>query len=314
MRVLVTGGAGFIGSNLADALIEAGYDVTIVDNLSTGKRANVPPQAEFHQLDICSPVFHDIFAENKFHIVAHLAAQTEVRCSVADPKYDAQVNIVGGLNVLNACLQHRVKKFVFSSTGGAMYGEGEQLPSTEAHPADPLSPYGLSKYVFEKYLKYYGIEYGLSYVILRLANVYGPRQNSKGEAGVVAIFCDKLMSDQKALINGDGFQTRDFIFVDDVVRAMLLAMVHHDNEIFNVGSSLEIDINTIYDRIKKTIGSDQPRIYADAKSGEQRRSCLSYERIRDVLGWAPTTTLTEGIKRTVDYFKYEANKLCAGSS
>jgi UDP-glucose 4-epimerase len=303
MNVLVTGGAGFIGSNLADALVHNGHNVTIIDNLLTGKRRNIPPQAEFFELDIARPEIDNVFEKGKFQILFHLAAQMDVRKSVENPAIDAEINILGGLNLLQAAVRHKVKKVIFSSTGGAIYGEQEEFPASENHAANPVSPYGVTKLAFEKYLFFYNFQHGLPYVSLRYANVYGPRQNSEGEAGVVAIFCKKLLSGQKAVINGDGLQTRDFVFVDDVVQANLLAMNFDSSMAFNVGTGIETDINTIFDKIKSSAGSSHRRINGAPKSGEQRRSCISYDKIKRYMGWSPLVNLDQGIEQTVAYFK-----------
>jgi UDP-glucose 4-epimerase len=303
MNILVTGGAGFIGSNLAEALVGSGHRVTIIDNLSTGKRRNVPSQAKLCEIDIASPEVDEVFKKGQFHTMFHLAAQMDVRKSVENPAFDAQTNILGGINILQAAIRHKVKKVIFSSTGGAIYGEQEEYPATETHAANPVSPYGISKLAFEKYLFFYNFQHGLSYVSLRYANVYGPRQNSEGEAGVVAIFCKKLLKGEKAVINGDGLQTRDFVFVDDVVRANLLAMNYESSMAFNVGTGIETDINTIFERIKSYAGSPQVRINSEPKPGEQRRSSISYDKIHKFLGWSPSVTVDQGIERTVAYFK-----------
>jgi UDP-glucose 4-epimerase len=303
MNIIVTGGAGFIGSNLAEALVGRGHRVTIIDNLTTGKRLNIPSKAEFIELDIASPKVDEVFKKGQFQTLFHLAAQMDVRKSVENPAFDAETNILGGINILQAAMRNKVKKVIFSSTGGAIYGEQEEFPATESHAANPLSPYGISKLAFEKYLYFYNFQHGLSYVSLRYANVYGPRQNSEGEAGVVAIFCKKLLAGEKAVIYGDGLQTRDFVFVSDVVEANLLAMNFESSMAFNVGTGIETDINTIFERIKKCAGSSQERVNLASKPGEQRRSSIAYEKITKFLGWSPSVTLDQGIERTVAFFK-----------
>ncbi|UCE65398.1 MAG: NAD-dependent epimerase/dehydratase family protein [Candidatus Zixiibacteriota bacterium] len=303
MNLLLTGGAGFIGSILADALIGDGHNVTIIDDLSTGRNENIPQKAEFHKLDISSPVVDKIFERGKFDQVFHLAAQMDVRKSVQNPVFDADVNILGGINLLQASVKYKVKKFIFSSTGGAIYGEQDYFPADENHPANPVSPYGVSKLALEKYLYYYHAEHKLPYVSLRYANVYGPRQNEKGEAGVVAIFCSRLLKGEKAVVNGDGLQTRDFVYVDDVVKSNLLAMRYDKNGCLNVGTGLETDINTVFEMIKTATGSKQKRINGPAKPGEQRRSCITYDLIQKEMGWSPSVSLDGGIRKTVDYFR-----------
>jgi UDP-glucose 4-epimerase len=305
MKILVTGGAGFIGSNLADSLIAEKHHVFIIDNLSTGKRKNIPREAEFFELDIASPVVEKVFEKGKFDIVFHLAAQMDVRKSVQNPRNDAEINILGGINLLQLSVKHKIKKFMFSSTGGAIYGEQTEFPASENHDANPLSPYGISKLAFEKYLYFYDFQHGLPYISLRYANVYGPRQNSEGEAGVVAIFCKKLLNGDKAVIYGDGCQTRDFVFVEDVVKANLLALRSENSMILNVGTGLETDINTIFEKIKNAANSRQEIIHLDSKPGEQRRSCITHDKIKGILGWTPSVDLDKGIARTVSYFKMQ---------
>ena len=307
MKILVTGGAGFIGSNLASALVEADHSVAIIDDLSTGKRENVPPEATFIKMDISSPVVHRIFEREKFDVIFHLAAQMDVRRSVEDPGNDAEINILGGINLLRSSVKQGVKKFIFASTGGAIYGEQDYFPADEKHPLNPLSPYGISKLAFEKYLYFYNVQHALPYVSLRYANVYGPRQNSEGEAGVVAIFCERLLRGNKAVVYGDGLQTRDFVYVEDVVKANLLALDYDGSDVFNVGTGTEIDINTIFEKIKAATGSDQERINEETKPGEQRRSCIAYEKIAGSLGWSPGVGLDKGIEKTVAYFRSKLN-------
>ena len=303
MRALVTGGAGFIGSNLASAILKADHDVDIIDNLSTGKLENVPAGAKFHELDIAEPVVDKIFERGKYDVVFHLAAQMDVRKSVADPKFDAENNILGGINLLQSSVRHRVGKFIFASTGGAIYGEQDYSPADEKHPLNPVSPYGISKLAMEKYLYFYFLEHDLQYASLRYANVYGPRQNSEGEAGVVAIFCQRMLKGAKAVVYGDGLQTRDFVYVGDVVRANMLALEYDRTDVFNVGTGQETDINTIFDMIKSATGSTQDRINEAARPGEQRRSCIDYNKISKQLGWKPQVDLESGIRKTVEYFK-----------
>jgi UDP-glucose 4-epimerase len=307
MKALITGGAGFIGSNLADALIADGHSVTIIDNLSMGKIENIPNEAEFHKIDINSPVVDKIFEKSKFDYVYHLAAQMDVRKSVADPSYDAEINIIGGINLLQASAKHGVKKVIFSSTGGAIYGEQDYFPADENHPQNPISPYGISKLAFEKYLYYYYVEHKLPYIALRYANVFGPRQNEAGEAGVVAIFCSRLLRGDKAVVFGDGLQTRDFVFVRDVVNANILAMKYEKSTAFNIGTGIESDINMLYDKIRDAAGSSQARINEPGKPGEQRRSCISYDKIKAELGWSPSVDLDKGIAETIEFFKMKTS-------
>jgi len=303
MKILVTGGAGFIGSHVADAYIAQGYDVTIVDDLSSGSRENVNPKARFHELNIQDPTLSDVFAEGQFEVVNHHAAQMDVRKSVADPMFDARVNVLGTLNLLQNCVEHRVKKFIFASTGGAVYGEQEMFPANEEHPTWPISPYGITKLCCEKYLFYYKEVYRLPHVILRYANVYGPRQNPHGEAGVVAIFTEKLLKGEQPVINGDGKQTRDYVYVGDLVRANLMALDYPKSEVFNIGTAVEADVNEIFGHLNRLTGANVEEHHGPTKLGEQLRSCLSYEKIERALGWKPEFSLNQGLQETVEYFE-----------
>jgi UDP-glucose 4-epimerase len=303
MKILVTGGAGFIGSNIVDAYVQAGHDVTIVDDLSSGRKENVNANARLITLDIRDPELEKVFETSNFDIINHLAAQMDVRRSVADPKFDASVNVVGMLNLLELCKKYGVGKVIFSSTGGAIYGEQDYFPADEQHPLRPLSPYGITKLATEKYLYYYKAVYGINHVILRYANIYGPRQNPHGEAGVVAIFADKMLKKEQPVINGDGKQTRDYVFVGDVVRANLLALAYPASDIFNVGTGVENDVNTLFRIIKKATGSSCEEKHAPAKMGEQLRSVIDSSKAKKVLGWEPTVPLEEGLEKTVEYFK-----------
>jgi UDP-glucose 4-epimerase len=302
-KAIVTGGAGFIGSNLVDALIEKGHLVTIIDDLSTGRKENLNPEAKFHQVDIRSAVIDKIFEQEKPDYLFHLAAQMNVRASVEDPKFDADVNIRGGINLLQSANKHEVKKVIFSSTGGAIYGEQDYFPADEEHPARPVSPYGVSKLSFEKYLHYYQVEYGLEYVALRYANVYGPRQSHLGEAGVVAIFYDRLLSGKDAVINGDGKQTRDYVCVRDVITVNLAAMDYDRSDVFNIGTGVETDVNTIFHEVRRLSGSSQEEKHGPAKPGEQKRSVITYDKAQRELGWRPEIGLKEGLKLTGEYFR-----------
>lgn len=303
MRILVTGGAGFIGSHIVDAYINQGHEVVIIDDLSSGREANLNPKAEFFQLQIQDRKVTEIFGRFKFDLVNHHAAQMDVRKSVADPVFDASVNVLGTLNLLENCVKHRVRKFIFASTGGAVYGEQEAFPADETHPTWPLSPYGITKLTCEKYLFYYQQVYNLPHVILRYANVYGPRQNPHGEAGVVAIFIEKLLGGSHPVINGDGKQTRDYVFVEDLVRANLMATAFSRTDVFNIGTSKETDVNTIFRLLKELTGSDSPEQRGPAKKGEQLRSCLTFSKIEKTLGWKPEVELKTGLQRTVHYFQ-----------
>jgi UDP-glucose 4-epimerase len=303
MKILVTGGAGFIGSHIADAFIAHGHQVTIIDNLVTGRRENVNARAAFQQIDICDAGVAEIFARGQFDVVCHHAAQMDVRRSVVDPRYDAEVNILGTLNLLQQCQNTGVKKFLFASTGGAIYGEQVGFPADEEHPTWPASPYGISKLACEKYIYFFAQNYGLRYVFLRYANVYGPRQNPHGEAGVVAIFCTRLLKGEQAVINGDGKQTRDYVYVGDVVRANLLALNYPENDYFNIGTGIETDVNTIFHWLNEAAGAGMPEHHGPAKEGEQLRSVLANDKARRLLDWQPKVSLAEGLKETAEWFR-----------
>lgn len=303
MKALVTGGAGFIGSHVADALLERGDQVLVVDDLSTGERSNLNPRAEFAELDIRALEAAAVVARWKPQAISHHAAQMSVSRSVKEPLFDAEVNVLGALNLLEAARAVEAR-LVFASTGGALYGDADMLPTPETVPAWPVSPYGVSKLSFEHYLYCYGAEHGLSYAALRYANVYGPRQNPHGEAGVVAIFCKALLGDGQAQINGDGRQTRDYIYVRDVVRANLLALdapgtVGH----FNVGTGRQTDVNTLFRLLTERLGVRAPEAHGPARPGEQRTSALDSSLIADRLGWQPETNLEAGLQETADWFK-----------
>ena len=313
LKILVTGGAGFIGSHITDAYINAGHSVVIIDDLSMGVQANINPKAKFYQIDIRDAAVKDIFERGKFDVVNHHAAQVDVRKSVDDPMFDASVNIIGVLNLLENCKASGVMKFIFASTGGAIYGEprlrGEQdyFPADENHPVRPLSPYGITKLATEKYLFYYEQIFNLPYIVLRYANVYGPRQNPHGEAGVVAIFAKKMLEGGQPHINGDGKQTRDYVFVGDVVRANLLALDYNKSEIFNIGTGIETDVNILFNRIKILTKSACDELHLPPKKGEQLRSVLDASKIKKVLGWTPQVALDGGLKLTVEFFKNKIN-------
>ncbi|MES0488505.1 MAG: NAD-dependent epimerase/dehydratase family protein [Leptospirales bacterium] len=304
MNILVTGGAGFIGSHIVDYLVEDGHKVAVLDNLSAGMEKNVNSAAMFFKADINDVSFvNKVFSDWKPDIVYHMAAQIDVRISMNDPVFDADQNILGSLRLLECCKKHKVKKVIFASTGGAIYGEQEYYPANENHPVNPVSPYGIAKLTVEKYLYYYKVQYGLSYVSLRYANVYGPRQNSKGEAGVVAIFAQKLLNKEPAVINGDGKQTRDFVFVHDIAKYNRLAIQHDIEGIFNIGTGVETTVNEIYTEIAAAAGIDTPPQHAKAIPGEQERSSINGDRAVVRFGVKPEVSVSEGIENTVQWFK-----------
>lgn len=303
MKVLVTGGAGFIGSHLVDRLIQEGHEVVVVDNLSTGKRRNLNRAARLVKLDIQSWRLERVFRNERPHIVMHLAAQMDVRKSVEDPMFDAQVNVLGTLNVLQQSIKHGVRKVVFSSSGEAIYGEQEIYPAPESHVTRPLSPYGVSKLCGEQYLSYYQRVNGLQIVSLRYANVYGPRQDPEGEAGVVAIFIQKLLNSEQAIVNGNGRQMRDFVYVEDVVEANLAAMGQDIQGTYNVGTGEETSVNDLLGILVRHTNSTCKEVHGPAKGGEQARSVIDSGKLRQELSWESRTELSEGLKRTVDYFR-----------
>jgi UDP-glucose 4-epimerase len=315
MKILVTGGAGFIGSHLADALIERGHRVVVIDNLSTGKKENINKKAKFYKIDICSPRIVEIFKKEKPEIVFHLAAQINVRKSAEDPLFDAKVNILGSLNVIQKFVQLRTSyfkprtsnlklpTFIFASTGGAIYGEAREIPTPENYPENPISPYGIAKLTVENYLGFYKENFGLKFVSLRFSNVYGPRQDPKGEAGVVAIFIEKLLKGERSTIFGDGKQTRDFIFVEDVVSACLKAMEYKGKkEIFNIGTGIETSINELYKIISKSLRTKIKPKYASEKPGDLKRSCLDISLAKRELKWRPKYNLEKGLEKTINSF------------
>ena len=302
MKILVTGGAGFIGSHIADAFSAAGHEVVVVDDCSTGKTANLNPRARFVQADIRDPKLADLFAAEKFEVVCHQAAKANVREAMEKPIEYADVNILGSLNLLELARRHGVRKFIYASTGGASYGEPQYLPVTEAHPINPLDPYGASKHHVEHYLYLYRANYGLQYTVLRYPNVYGPRQDPHGEAGVVAIFTNKMLRDEQPLINGTGEQTRDFVYVGDIARANLLSLDKGDGEIFNIGAGRETSINELFDHLHELTHFKGQRAHGPAKQGEVSRIYLDASKAQQQLGWSPQVGLAEGLALTVKYF------------
>jgi UDP-glucose 4-epimerase len=304
MRVLVTGGAGFIGSHVVDRCFAAGHDVAVVDNLTTGRREFVDPRARLHTVEIESPRVAEIFESERPEVLIHHAAQTEVRRSVTDPLHDATVNVVGSLNLLECCRRFGVTRVIYASSGGAVYGDTEVLPTPEGHPARPASPYGVSKLTVEHYLACWETLYGIRGVALRYANVYGPRQNPLGEAGVVAIFSRRILRGEPAVINGDGEQTRDYVYVEDVAEANLRALGRPEvTGAFNIGTGVETSVNELLKRLAAAAGVTAESRNAPPKAGEQRRSVLDPSAAARVLGWKPTVSLDEGLRRTVEYFR-----------
>jgi UDP-glucose 4-epimerase len=302
-RICVTGGAGFIGSHVAEALVGRGHRVIILDDLSSGRRANVPAGAELVVLDVRSREAASLLVDRGVEILVHHAAQMDVRRSVEDPRFDADVNILGLLNLLEAARRGQVRQVVFASTGGAIYGEQDAFPAGEDHPARPLSPYGVAKLASERYLYFYHCQYGLDATCLRYANVYGPRQNPHGEAGVVAIFLHRLLAGQQPVINGEGLQTRDYVFVGDVVSANLAALARPGFNIYNVGTGIETDVNTLFAHLHRAIGSGPSAAHGPGKPGEQLRSSISSALLEHELGVAVATPLADGLARTAAWFR-----------
>lgn len=303
MKILVTGGAGFIGSHVTDAFIDEGHSVVVIDDLSSGFEKNLNPKAKFVKVNICDLNLSHLFESEKFDAINHHAAQMDVRRSVADPAFDANTNIIGTINLLQLAVKYNVKKFMFASTGGAVYGEQEHFPADENHFTQPKSPYGISKLAVEKYLYFYNSEYGLNYSILRYANIYGPRQNPFGEAGVIAIFASKLLKGEQPVINGHGKQTRDYVYVGDVVKANLLTLYDQKSDIYNVGTGIETDVNQLFRSLNNITSADKEEKHGPAAAGEQLRSVISSAKLYKKFGWQPSTTLEDGLVKTVNFFK-----------
>lgn len=308
MKILVTGGAGFIGSHIVDAYLAAGHEVTVVDNFITGDSANCNPAAELHRVDIRDrDAITKIFADGNFEIVNHHAAQLDVRVSVRDPQFDAEQNIIGTLNILEGARLYGVRGVIFSSSGGTVYGEQVYFPADEKHPTDPISPYGITKLTVEKYLHFYRHEYGLKHVVLRYTNAYGPRQNPHGEAGVVAIFCERMLAGQGPIIYGDGLQSRDYVYIDDLIRANILALGHLATEatesIFNVCTGSETSVVDLFEVLNASFDGAFPEEHAPTRPGEQLRSVCSYDKIQAAMGWRPTVGLKEGLERTLAWYR-----------
>ena len=303
-KILVTGGAGFIGSHVVDLFVTQGYEVVIVDDLSTGRASNLNPGAKFYQVDIRSPQLREVFEAEKPDYVSHHAAQMDVRRSVAQPLFDADINILGSINVIETAKDFNVKRFIYISTGGAVYGEPESLPCDESHPINPICQYGASKHTVEHYLYMYHVNYDLKYTVLRYPNVFGPRQDPHGEAGVVAIFTGKMLAGEAVMINGDGDQTRDFVYVGDCAKANHLALtVDHQSGIYNLGWGRPTSINELCSVLVNITGYTLPIEYGAAKVGETRHIYLDASKIKKDLGWEPTITLEQGLEKTVAYFK-----------
>jgi UDP-glucose 4-epimerase len=302
MNILVTGGAGFIGSNIVDKYIELGHNVIIIDNMSTGRKEFINPKAVFYEMDIREEAISGVFESHKIDVINHHAGQIDLRKSVEDPKFDLDINVIGSVNLLQKAVKHKIPKVIFASTGGAIYGEHDYFPADEEHPVRPYAPYGINKLTIEKYLFYYNRVFGLNYTIFRYANIYGPRQNSRGECGVIAIFTDKILQNVQPVINGDGEQTRDYVYISDVVNANVLALKDTASTIYNISTSVETTVNYIFDKLNKYSGTSFTEKHGPEKKGEQRRSVLSYKKINEKLSWKPQVFIDEGLKSTVEYF------------
>ena len=303
MNILVTGGAGFIASQITDAFINDGHQVVVLDDLSTGFEKNINPKAKFIKANIGDKNLDKLFESEKFDVVNHHAAQMDVRRSVKDPEFDATTNILGTINLLQNCVKYNVKKIIFASTGGAVYGEQDYFPADEKHNQQPKSPYGISKLAVEKYLYFYNSEHKLNYTILRYANIYGPRQNPFGEAGVVAIFSTKLLKGEQPTINGHGKQTRDYVFVGDVVKANQLALKDESSDVYNIGTGIETDVNQLFHFINKITNAKKEEIHGPTAAGEQLRSVITSDKLFYKFGWRPATKLESGLNSTVEYFR-----------
>ncbi len=303
MNILVTGGAGFIGSHIVDAYVDSNHHVVVIDNMSRGRKEFINPKAVFHSISISDPQLASIIENEKIEVINHHAAQISVSDSVKNPVKDAESNIIGTLQLLQNAVEYGVEKFIFASTGGAIYGEQDYFPAKENHPQKPTSPYGLSKLSIEGYLRFYKEQYGLKSTIFRYGNVFGPRQNPNGEAGVVAIFYNRLLKGEAPIINGDGEQTRDYIFIKDIVSANLLALNLDDSGTFNVGTGQETSVNELTRLILELAESSIAVQRSKKNSFEQRRSCLDHTKIKKFLSWSPEFSLEEGLAETFTFFK-----------
>jgi UDP-glucose 4-epimerase len=305
MKIVVTGGAGFIGSHVVDAYVAAGHQVIVVDNLSAGKVERVNPAARLIEMDVNEPALVDLFLAERPDVVNHHAANASVSVSVRRPRFDATQNVLGTINLLEAAVQAEVSRFVYVSSGGAMYGNPERLPMDEGHPSNPISPYALSKHTGERYVRIFGLEHGLPWISLRYANVYGPRQDPFGEGGVIAIWCQNLMDGVAPEIHWDGEQSRDFVYVGDCARANLFALEGGDGQAYNVGTGIGTSINALYSALTGIVGWDQTPRRGPRRPGDVRHSYLDCTKIERDLGWRAEVSLREGLARTWRHFRQE---------
>ncbi len=301
MKIMVTGGAGFIGSHIVDKLISLGYKTVVIDNLSRGKMGNINPAARFYQVDITAPEIYKIFKQEKVTHIIHHAAQIDVQHSIEDPLLDINNNILGTVNILENCRKYGVNKIIYASSA-AVYGEPDYLPVDEEHPIKAMSSYGVSKHTPEHYLMMYRQLYNLDYTILRYANVYGPRQDPKGEGGVIAIFVDKMLNGERPVIYGDGEQTRDFVYVEDIVKANLKALTRGDGELVNISSNTQHSVNDVYRIINEILETNLEPIYKEERKGDIKHSFLDNSKARKVLNWEPEYDLLSGLNKTIDYY------------
>lgn len=304
MKILVTGGAGFIGSHIVDAYVKKGCDVVVIDDLSTGNIKNLNPKAKFYKIDICDKKIEKIFRQEKFAVVNHHAAQINVRKSLVDPLFDANINILGSLNLLALAAKYKIKRFIFASSGGAIYGEPEKFPINEAFYLHPLSPYGVAKVATEYYIKVFAKLSNFDYVILRYSNVYGPRQISRSEAGVISIFINHILKNEKCFVNGNGNQVRDYVYIADVVEANLLALNCPSN-IYNIGTKIETSVNNLITILAEITGKKINHEHRAPIPGEVFKNVLDFSKINKLLSWAPKISLKEGINKTFDYFSHQ---------
>ena len=307
MKILVTGGAGFIASHIADAYVELGHEVVVLDDLSRGKRENVHPKCRFYHTDIRDrDAVNRLFLKEKPDVINHHAAQMDVRRGVREPLFDAQVNILGGINLIEASVANGTRRFIYAGTAGAGYGEPSRMPVPEDYPINPITPYGISKHTVEHYLFTFRFLYGIAYVVLRYGNVYGPRQSSQGEAGVFAIFSEQLIAGVQPVIYGDGTKIRDYVYISDVAAANVAALDRGSNEIFNISDGVETTDQEVLDLVNRLLGKSVQPKYVPRRPGEIDRICLDISKAERLLGWKPQVSLAEGARRTVDYFKKAA--------